>query len=112
MDFKHTRRRWTERDDAELWSLYGNEPVSIIAGDLKRSENSIRKRASILGLSSKSRRRSKPRREWTDDEEWTLVEKFNTTNTRELAEELNRSETAIINRARLIGVKSRYKTKD
>lgn len=109
MDFKHTRRRWTKQDDAELCSLYDNKPVSVIAEDLKRSENSIRKRASILGLTSESRHRCKPYRDWTDAEEWTLVENFCTTDTRELAKELNRSETAIINRARLIGVKNRYK---
>lgn len=107
-EFKLTRRRWTSAEEAELWSLYGNEPVAEIARHLKRSENSVRKRASVLGLKSNHRKYSNERRFWSDDEEWTLVEKFHNTDTQELAKELDRSETAIINRARLINVENRY----
>lgn len=109
-EFKLTRRRWTDEDEAKLCSLYGNKSVAVIAQDLKRSENSVRKRASILGLKSDNRKYSKERRLWSDEEEWTLVEKFHNTDTQELAKELDRSETAIINRARLINVESRYNT--
>lgn len=107
-ELKLTRRRWTDEDEAKLCSLYGHESVAVIAQDLKRSENSVRKRASVLGLKSNNRKHSRERRFWNDDEEWTLVEKFNNTDTQELAKELNRSETAIINRARLINVENRY----
>lgn len=109
-EFKLTRRRWTNEEEAELRNLYGNESVSEIARRLERSENSVRKRASALGLKSNHRKYSSVRRFWNDDEEWTLVEKFNNTDTQELAKELNRSETAIINRARLINVENRYST--
>ena len=108
MEFKLTRRRWSQRDDDILREMYGSEPVAAIASKLERSEVAVRKRASYLQLKPNSRHRVVPRQTWTEREERILMEEFCDTNTRALAEKLNRSETAIINRARLIGAKNRY----
>ena len=108
MEFKLTRRRWSQREDDALSETYGSKPVAEIANKLNRSEVAVRKRASHLQLKSNDRRGVAPRQTWTESEERVLMEEFCDTNTRELADKLNRSETAIINRARLLGLKNRY----
>lgn len=108
MEFKLTRQRWSQREDGILRQLYGSEPVAKIACTLDRSEVAVRKRASHLQLKSSDRRRIEPRKTWTDAEERILIEEFCDTSTRALAKKLNRSETAIINRARILGLKNRY----
>ena len=108
MEFKLTRRRWDQRDENILREMYGNEPVPVIADKLGRSEGAVRRRASDLQLKSGSRQRVLPRQPWTRSEERVLMEGFHSASTRELAGKLNRSETAIITRARLLGLKNRY----
>lgn len=108
MEFKHTRRRWTVTEDTELWLSYGNTPVSEIARELNRSEQAVRKRASALGYKSRRRRCASPLREWSACEERELIENFHAMSTQELSKKLNRSETAIIRRARALGVENRY----
>lgn len=108
MEFKLTRRQWSQREDDILREMYGSKPVTEIADELDRSEVAVRKRASHLQLKSSERHRVAPRQAWADNEERVLIEEFCTTSTRALADKLNRSETAIINRARLMGLKNRY----
>jgi hypothetical protein len=51
---RHTRQPWTSADDAALRRLAaGNTPTRVIGLKLGRSEDAIRSRAVILGISLK-----------------------------------------------------------
>lgn len=67
---RNSTRTWSELDDAELASRYGNEPTARIASDLGRSCSAVYARARLLDLTEGN----SP--EWTAWEDAQLIEGY------------------------------------
>lgn len=99
-----TRDRWTTAELEYLKSVYGLKPTSTIARELGRTEATVRNRAHRLKLKSNWLRERDKREPWTQQEDRIVREEFMTTPIALLSEKLNRTETAVHDRACVLGI--------
>lgn len=96
-----TRELWSDKEREYVKTHYENTPFEILKSHLQnRSESSIISIAHSFNLKSYSYYNSM----WSEEDEQMLVELYPTTNTRTLAQKLNKSKGAVIQRANTLGI--------
>ena len=101
------RNQWTNAELEYLKNVYGLKPTSTIARELSRTESAVRERARRLKLKSNWLREHDKREPWTQQEDRIVREEFMTTPIALLSEKLNRTETAVHDRASVLGISPR-----
>lgn len=94
------KRPWSQKDDRQLICLIDIKPMSEIAELLGRTNSSLTRRASLLGIQS---RRGKA---WSKREERLLAQLYPSQTIRELSRRLGRTEGAIRGRVFHLGLKT------
>lgn len=97
-------KRWTETHDEVLRRSYGTVSADRIAEVLGRTEHAVRKRAKVLGLSSK---RGPKDTAWTEQQVADLRRLYPSAPWPMLTEAIGKSRTAIQGKARQLGVRRR-----
>lgn len=92
-------RRWTAQDDALVRALYTVTATRHLAGLLQRAPNSVRDRASRLGL-----KKGGAFPVWTEAEDALLRARYASAYTADLAREMGRGLAALHKRARRLGL--------
>ena len=115
-----TRRKivnWTPEEELKLKELYSNHSNIYIAKALNKTKASIDKKGAILGLKKSisyrkiiSRQNNKNKRHaWTENEISFLKDNFSEKTYYEIADALNRTPTAVSQKARQINLKKYQK---
>lgn len=97
-------RRWSETHDEVVRQAYGRVSADRIAGVLGRTEHAVRKRAKVLGLSSK---RGPKDTAWTEQQVADLRRLYPSAPWPMLTEAIGKSRTAIQGKASQLGVRRR-----
>lgn len=100
-------RAWTSRDDARLKELLLEDtPAELIAAELGRTPEALRQRARRLGIAwPLQSHRAQHRRPWTPADE-ALLRQHAHLNPAALSRLLRRSPAAIVQRRRILGLRS------
>lgn len=106
--FTLTRRCWSRSDLEKLKRMYGYIPVARIAHALNRSENAVRSKASELNLSTHKRLVHEDYRLWSSDEDEYITDNFHHMPLDVIADTLQRSQRAVLNRADYLELDTRY----
>lgn len=102
--------RWTAAEDQTLRERYATDSPKALATELGRSLNAVHARAVLLGLRRLKRDArvvSGEYRHWTEHEDTVLVREYMSTNTRALAQRLDRTVEAIRQRFAVLRKKER-----
>ena len=96
-----TREHWTDEEREYVREHYENTPFEVIKTHLpNRTESAIISIAHSFNLKSHSYYLSR----WSEDDEKTLIDLYPTTSTKILAQKLQKSPSAIIQHANIIGL--------
>ncbi len=93
------KRPWSRKDDRQLIRLIDIKPMSEIAELLGRTNSSVTRRVSLLGIQSHRGRA------WSEREESLLVQLYSSQTIRELSRRFGRTEGAIRGRVFRLGLK-------
>ena len=102
-EYKKTtgKTRWTKEEEAALKEHYARGNVKLLSKMLGRSENQIRKKARLMGISNEYHK-------WTEEEEDYVISNWGVRSTKFMAKKLNLTEEAVRLKAHALNLRQQH----